>query len=213
MAQCIPLDPELWKVEHYRQFLDARRQLLADTVNSFLQGVSAEGASTTVDATALISSGEGESVEFKETARVNIRTGQVDKEMEKVVVKTVAAFFNAHGGTLIVGVNDAGIAVGLDRDFATLGSRPDQDGYEQYLRNLMNRMIGKDRCVYLNITFPEVNGTRVCVVHVPKADRPVYVSDGNAQSFYVRSGNTTQSFSMQDAITYSQSRFSKSILA
>ena len=37
---------------------------------------------------------------------------------------------------LIIGVNDAGLPVGLDRDMGTLGSRPNADGYEQFLRSL-----------------------------------------------------------------------------
>lgn len=32
----IPMDPELWKIENYRDFLTARRQLLADAANTFL---------------------------------------------------------------------------------------------------------------------------------------------------------------------------------
>jgi 5-methylcytosine-specific restriction endonuclease McrA len=39
----IPADPKLWKVENYNQFLEARRELLADAANRFLQGL-LEGA-------------------------------------------------------------------------------------------------------------------------------------------------------------------------
>lgn len=35
----IPLDPELWQVEHYLDFLAARRELLANAVNDFLGGL------------------------------------------------------------------------------------------------------------------------------------------------------------------------------
>lgn len=34
--QCIPLDPELLKVENYLEFLDARRQLMVDRLNEFM---------------------------------------------------------------------------------------------------------------------------------------------------------------------------------
>jgi len=34
-SQWIPPDPELWKVENYRDFLEARRQLLAEVANAF----------------------------------------------------------------------------------------------------------------------------------------------------------------------------------
>jgi hypothetical protein len=35
-SQWIPMDPELWKVENYLDFLSARRQLLAEATNSLL---------------------------------------------------------------------------------------------------------------------------------------------------------------------------------
>ena len=35
-SQWIPTDPELWEVENYHRFLDARRRLLADTANEML---------------------------------------------------------------------------------------------------------------------------------------------------------------------------------
>ena len=35
-SQWIPMEPELWEVENYLEFLDARKQLLADAANSFL---------------------------------------------------------------------------------------------------------------------------------------------------------------------------------
>lgn len=35
----LPLDPDLWKVENYREFLGARRELLAKAANKFLDGL------------------------------------------------------------------------------------------------------------------------------------------------------------------------------
>jgi hypothetical protein len=36
-SQWIPTDPQIWKMENYSDFLEARRQLLSDTINAFLQ--------------------------------------------------------------------------------------------------------------------------------------------------------------------------------
>lgn len=35
--QCVPLDPKLHRLDVYRKFLEARRELLADAVNRFLE--------------------------------------------------------------------------------------------------------------------------------------------------------------------------------
>ncbi|SHM94734.1 GmrSD restriction endonuclease domain-containing protein [Cryptosporangium aurantiacum] len=38
-SQCLPADPELWRVERYRDFLAARRELLAAAANQILEGL------------------------------------------------------------------------------------------------------------------------------------------------------------------------------
>jgi hypothetical protein len=38
-SQCLPDDPELWKVERYRDFLAARRELMAKAANEILEGL------------------------------------------------------------------------------------------------------------------------------------------------------------------------------
>ncbi|WP_231560345.1 helix-turn-helix domain-containing protein [Microbacterium hominis] len=79
-----------------------------------------------IDVAALLEKGESERVEFKETARWNVRDDKKDARMEQVVAKTVAALLNSSGGTLLIGVDDDGRVHGLDRDFATLRT-PDAD--------------------------------------------------------------------------------------
>ena len=38
--QCIPEDENLWKVENYNEFLQARRNLLTENLNDFLNNIS-----------------------------------------------------------------------------------------------------------------------------------------------------------------------------
>lgn len=42
-SQWIPTDPDLWRVERYRDFLAARRELLAESAQSFLEGLRSDG--------------------------------------------------------------------------------------------------------------------------------------------------------------------------
>src|SRR5204863_6174340 len=114
--QGIPTSPELWAPENFTAFLEYRRAELAKMVNEFLDQITSSGGAT-IDLASLLEADEGERLEFKETARVNVHTGAVDKNIEHSVVKTVAAFMNSHGGTLVIGVNDASKTLtGLDRD-------------------------------------------------------------------------------------------------
>ena len=61
--------------------------------------------------------GESESLEFKSSARWNMRAGKRDDAMETVIAKTVAAFMNSGGGTLLIGVDDDGRLIGLGPDY------------------------------------------------------------------------------------------------
>lgn len=205
-AQGIPLDPDLWQLENFRAFLEYRRAELARMVNEFLDGIIERGSQGASDVAGLIDEGEGPAIEFKETARFNIHTEKPDKALEGVVAKTVAGFLNASGGTLVIGVTDSGRPVGLDRDLATL-SRPNLDGYQLFLRNLLNSAIGADLAARVGIEFPCVDGVEVCALRVPAAPLPVWISNGNDKAFYVRSGNLTQPLNGEQAHRYISQRW------
>jgi hypothetical protein len=205
--QGIPLDPNLWRLSSFRDFLEYRRGELARLVNDFLDGIAQGGTQAATDVAALLAQGEGPAVEFKETARFNIHTGVPDKVMEAVVVKTVAGFFNSHGGTMLVGVSDAGMAVGLSRDIETL-SKKNLDGYQLFLRNLLNSTVGPDLCSRVGIEFSNVDGSEVCAVRVPAAPRAVWIGSGADKVLYVRSGNSTQPLDGEQAHLYISTHWS-----
>lgn len=159
-------------------------------VNEFLDAVIEHGGTGASNLGDLVAAGEGPDLEFKETARYNTRTGQADKVLEAVVVKTVAGFLNAHGGTLVIGVTDAGRSVGLEPDLSTI-SKGTLDGFQLFLRTLLNGAIGADLVAKVGIEFPSIDTVEVCALRVPAAPRPVWVTSGNERTFYVRSGNQT----------------------
>lgn len=42
---------------------------------------------------------------------------EVQKGLQKAITKTIAAFLNTRGGTLLIGVHDSGTVLGIERDF------------------------------------------------------------------------------------------------
>jgi hypothetical protein len=207
LLQGIPTNHELWRPDQFLKFLEYRRAQLADMINQFLDEASAGNAEPNVDLQSLLQADENERVEFKETARVNVHTGVVDKEMERSVVKTVAAFMNASGGMLVIGVHDgSGELRGLDRDIATLG-RKDLDGYEQLLRQLFNTSLGPENSSQIAISFPALDGCVACVVRAPRSPRAVYARNGAETDFFIRDGNTTRRLNSQETVRYSAGRF------
>ncbi|MEN2738600.1 ATP-binding protein [Microbacterium sp. X-17] len=168
-----------------------------------------------IDVAALLAAGESDHVEFKETARWNVRTEQRDTRMETVVAKTVAAFLNSpHGGTLVIGANDHGEPTGLDRDLATL-REPDVDRYELWLRDMMSTVLGRNAASLPDVRFLAAPGdVVVCCVVCPPSPRPVFLTqskDGVSTELWVRVGNSTRSFPVDEAVEYVARRWRPSI--
>ncbi len=158
---------------------------------------------------------ESSLIEFKSTLRWNVKANMVDKKMEDVILKNIAAFNNVYGGTLMVGVNDDGEVIGLDEDYKTL-KEPNKDHFELHLRNLINENFGKEFATsQLLITFPVLDDKEFCHIEIARGKTQKYlkISENNElkqESFFVRSGNTTQKLSIDEASRYINARFKQS---
>ena len=211
--QCIPLGEELWQLSNYEQFLEVRRNLLASHLNAFLAKITVteEGiAPATIED--LIGEGESDELEFKSTLRWDMKEGAVNKKLEEVILKTVAAFANSQGGTLLIGVDDEGTILGLEHDYLSLdgGSR---DKFELHCRNLLNQQFGIGAVTSkMQIVFHEVDEKDVCQIDVAPANEPLILKtkDKNGQpleKFYVRSGNSSQEILLSELNAYVKERF------
>jgi hypothetical protein len=212
--QSIPDDPELWATENYERFLAVRRKMLADELNKFLNGIAKlEETTTPASLEDLIAEGETDDLEFKSSVRWDYREQCSNRKLSEVIVKAIAAFANAQGGTLLIGVNDDGEVMGLERDYSALGNI-DRDKFELHLRNLLNAALGEAFVASkLKVAFPMVNGIEICQVNVFPAQKPVFVemTDKNghaAEKFYVRSGNSSQEMTPSEMHGYVSERFS-----
>ena len=138
----------------------------------------------------LILIGENEKLEMKSTLRFDLRQNIVNKNLEFVIAKTVSAFLNSDGGILIIGVDDDGNALGLDKDIETL-SKKDIDGFELHLRNIIKKYLGSNFEKYLKVTFPTIDEKTICKVKILKSGKPVFASFEGKDGFYVRNGNSS----------------------
>ncbi|MDP3875075.1 MAG: putative DNA binding domain-containing protein [bacterium] len=167
----------------------------------------ASGQSSAHDVSYLIKEGEGFSTEFKETLRYDRRRKEVNKEVERMVMKTIVAFLNAKGGTLLIGVSDDGEVVGLEDDYKTL-SKKNRDGFENHLSMLVKTMIGLPFTKYVGVKFEKIKNIEVCLVSVGESHRPAYLHNGDRkEDFFVRVGNSTQPFSMSETEEYIKTRW------
>jgi hypothetical protein len=156
----------------------------------------------------VLATGEGIDLEFKETARWDINQVKVSDVPGKMIVKTVAAFANTEGGDLFIGVNDAGEAVGLERDLALFGKQHTQhDEFQQYIHQLIWDGCSKSSAGLYDVTFHMIDETEICRVTVKASKTPIYVKDGNGDALFVRVGNTTRPLSAREIVDYTRRRF------
>ena len=211
--QCIPENEELWKIENYEQFLEERRKMLAKQLNSFLEKITVtEVTVAPVTLEDMIADDESDELEFKSTLRWDLKEEAVNKKLEDVIMKTVAAFANSKGGILLIGVTDDGEVLGLEPDYHSLGG-VDRDKFELHLRNLLNQQFGTGFVTSkIIIKFHEVGDKEVCQIETSPAKEPVIVNikDKNGQSvekLYVRSGNSSQEITLGEMSAYIKERF------
>ncbi len=151
--------------------------------------------------------GETREVEYKQTARWNVREQRRDKAMEEVIVKTVAGMLNDHGGTLLIGVTDDGEPVGLADDYA-LVKPSNADGFVNWLDTLFDSRLGHVGSNRLTIRMDQVDDHDICRIDIPASSRPIWVkSPKGADTLYQRRNNSTRAIPADEIDTFLSDHF------
>lgn len=199
----IPMNPELWRIENYEQFLAQRRHRIAAAINEHMESLmQAPQVPPALDVPSLIAQGEGPHLEFK----ARFHGGSGDYRLETATVKAVAGMLNAEGGRLLLGVKDEGEIIGLEADYQKQGKQ-NRDGFAIELTNELGAKLGANVLPLIQIHFTEVDGRDVCVVEVDRSDRPVYAQEDGVPRFYVRMQNSTRPLDISEITEYVQDRF------
>ena len=148
-----------------------------------------------------VDGGESSTVEFKSSMRWDVNKKTVNKELQKVIAKTISGFLNSEGGILLIGVTDQGSICGIERDIETL-NRKDIDGFEQNLIQIIQNYLGTIFISYLNIKFVEKEGKIACMIKVNPSPEPVYLKAKDTKEFYIRAGNTTRPLDMEETMKH-----------
>ena len=150
-----------------------------------------------LEAENLIGRGESDTLEFKSTLRTNLKTGEKDKRMEKAVLKTLTAFLNTEGGTLLIGVTDDGEILGIDEE-----SFDNRDKMNLHMTNLISSQIGDEFLPYIRFKLIEFEDKAVMKVVCKRCDIPVFLKDGKTEQYYVRSGPSSVELTGSDMVKY-----------
>jgi serine/threonine protein kinase len=180
----------------------------------------------TSDVDALVSNGESDNVERKASLRrpldplpttlkvpavqkieVDERRAlsEVQKGLQKAVTKTIAAFLNTRGGTLLIGVDDSGSVLGIEHDFQYFKEEKDRnaDGWLRSLKEAIVSRLGLEAFGAIHISLvPHKQGT-VAVIECPaRAIETWHREDDRSETFYVRASNTTEQLNGSSLIKY-----------
>ena len=157
----------------------------------------------------IIQQGEGPLLEFKSSFRWDLEQSCTNRQLESVVLKSLAGFLNSHhGGTLLIGVADDGRIIGLENDFKTL-KKQNQDGFEQTLMTAIAANLGADLCTHISILFHVIEANAVCRLIVLPSDRPVFLNQGNAPKLFLRTGGGTRDLNIQEALEFAPIRWKR----
>jgi hypothetical protein len=151
----------------------------------------------------LLSQEESGTLERKASARLSVPDGTDLPALQHAVFKTICAFLNTDGGDLLIGVEDDGTVIGVEREYSTVRGA-DRDAYERWLTTAVkDNLSGVAFDSFARVTWLQQEGHDVCLVHATKSTEPVFSID----KFFIRRGNQTTELKGSQITEYVKIRF------
>ena len=118
-----------------------------------------------------------------------------------------ASFLNdREGNAVLIGVDAKRNVTGLEDDYKAANPRqPNSDGYERFLRNVLNGKLGAEHSALYKVTFHHVAGKPVCRIRVEPSPKPVFLEG----DLIIRDGNGKRKLKTQEAIEYQRHRWTR----
>ena len=177
--------------------------IVAANISVYLESRHGGAASQRRRADEVIAEGESDTVEFKPALRMNLHKWRPDWRVETQILKTLAAFVNSEGGTLVVGVRDDRTPVGIHVD-----SFDSEDKMHLHLRNIVSSRMSPTAMAYFHAAFEDYEGVRIMTVRCSPAQEPVFLRAGKRpEEFYIRAGSTSTKLSLSECVEYIRGRF------
>jgi len=151
----------------------------------------------------LTRNGESKTVEFKQTFSMCIHDFTKNKNLELSALKTVAAFLNSDGGTLLIGISDAGEVIGINEEVRKF-YKDSGDKFLLYFKDRIKSRIGEQFYPLINQKWVNVNEKSVLMIECGKASNECYL-DG--KDFYVRTNPATDKLEGPKLVDYVRNRF------
>jgi hypothetical protein len=150
-----------------------------------------------------IKNGESKTIEFKQTFSLDIKKNSKEKYIEDACIKTIAAFLNTLGGTLLVGVKDDGEISGIDNELK-LFHLNSIDKMLLHFKNIFKNRIGEQFYPYIETRIILIDSCYILIVKCDRSKTEAYVDD---KDFYVRTNPATDKLEGPKVIEYIKNHF------
>lgn len=141
---------------------------------------------------------ESERTEFK-TSFVYAPKDAAQQNQRETIMKVINAFLNTNGGTLYIGVNDAGRGVGVENDLVGEPYFSDKDKYIRDITDTVKHEFGRNVSPYVKVYFDPDNADKdVLIIEVSKYPQKVPMRNG---SFFLRVNNSNEGYTREEMST------------
>ena len=108
---------------------------------------------------------------------------------------------NSDGGILLVGVEDDGNILGIQKD-----NFENEDKLRLHCKSLINNNIGPEFTRFINLKLKPVKEKQIVVIECERVRKPVFLSIGQNEEFFVRSGPSSMKITMSQMVKYLEER-------
>ena|ERR1022692_468528 len=132
---------------------------------------------------------------------------EVQKRLNLSVTKTIAAFLNSSGGTLLIGVDDSGTVLGIEPDleYCQLGKQ-DADGWLLSLKDVIINALGREVWSAIHASLVPHKRKTVAVVRCPPRTSETW-HRADSERFYIRASNATEELTGPGLVRYIRERW------
>ena len=184
-----------------------QRPVSAASVAAHLEGIEASRA----EIEQLLKCDESSTLEFKSRlctplSPQNLSNPGMDPELRHVlelkILRTLAAFQNTDGGTLIIGVSDDQKVTGIETDYPRVNGT--RDGWRLKFDDLASAHMGKDAMCCINLELHPWNGRTIAIIRCSRRrTEPTYL-DGE---LWVRRTASTKQLTAKEAVAWCRERW------
>jgi hypothetical protein len=175
------------------RFMESFTRVLNEYHNFQAMGKPSE--STILDWKAIKEKEEDVNIEFKSSLRWDLEKRKIEKDLEEACAKTIASFLNRNGGRLIIGMEDDGQVLGLEKDFETFSKkRGDKaDWFKRQISTVIEKYLGGWVLGLVRIKLVSIDNNQLCIVRVQPSPEPCYMKMLNGkEQFYIRSSASSK---------------------